>query len=43
LRPVRPARALFERQAVDLIILDWMLPGVNGLDFVRGLGYVFTP
>jgi two-component system phosphate regulon response regulator PhoB len=34
---VPEARAVLERQSVDLIVLDWMLPGVNGLDFVKEL------
>ena len=36
-KSVPEARAILERQTVDLIVLDWMLPGVNGLDFVKEL------
>jgi two-component system phosphate regulon response regulator PhoB len=34
---VPEARTLLERQSVDLIVLDWMLPGMSGLDFVKEL------
>jgi DNA-binding response OmpR family regulator len=31
----RQAVQLFQRQSPDLMILDWMLPGLNGLDVLR--------
>ncbi|HAM34710.1 MAG TPA: hypothetical protein DEB40_12640 [Elusimicrobia bacterium] len=34
-KSVPEARRILKRQLVDLIILDWMLPGVCGLDFVK--------
>jgi two-component system phosphate regulon response regulator PhoB len=34
-RDVPEARRLLKHQAVDLIILDWMLPGTSGLDLLR--------
>lgn len=36
-KSVPEARAMLKRQAVDLIILDWVLPGVSGVDFVKEL------
>ena len=32
---VEQARPLVERQKPDLILLDWMLPGVSGVDYAR--------
>jgi two-component system phosphate regulon response regulator PhoB len=29
------ARSVLKRERVDLIILDWMLPGVGGLEFIQ--------
>ncbi|MBI5240223.1 MAG: response regulator transcription factor [Elusimicrobia bacterium] len=34
-KSVPEARRLMEKQAVDLIILDWMLPGTSGLDLLK--------
>lgn len=34
---VESARGLIARQRPDLILLDWMLPGVSGIDFARRL------
>lgn len=31
------ARAVLADHAIDLALVDWMLPGGNGLEFVRGL------
>src|SRR3972149_11971220 len=35
---VEAARPLIESQKPDLILMDWMLPGMSGLDFTRRLG-----
>jgi len=32
---VDDARALIRREKPDLILLDWMLPGISGLDYAR--------
>jgi len=34
---VPKAREILGRHAVDFIILDWMMPGVSGLDFIKEL------
>ncbi|HLB31055.1 MAG TPA: phosphate regulon transcriptional regulator PhoB [Gammaproteobacteria bacterium] len=34
---VEAARPLIESQKPDLILMDWMLPGMSGLDFTRRL------
>lgn len=34
---VEQARVLLERNRPDLILLDWMLPGVSGIDYARRL------
>ncbi len=34
---VDAARVLLEKEAPDLILLDWMLPGVSGVDYARHL------
>src|SRR5262245_56947006 len=31
------ALALHDRERPDLVVLDWMLPGLNGLDVLRRL------
>lgn len=34
-RNVPQARAILSRQNIDLMILDWMMPGVCGLEFLK--------
>jgi two-component system phosphate regulon response regulator PhoB len=34
---VEQARALINKDRPDLILLDWMLPGVSGIDYARSL------
>jgi phosphoserine phosphatase RsbU/P len=36
------ALALCRRHAVDLVLSDWMMPGMNGIDFCRALRQVET-
>ena len=31
------ARLLFQNQKYDLVLLDWMLPGEQGIDFLRSI------
>lgn len=34
---VEEARAVINRNKPDLILLDWMLPGMSGIDYARRL------
>lgn len=34
---IEQARAIIEKSRPDLILLDWMLPGISGIDFARRL------